>query len=663
MAKLHTSRAKPVHGQLPLDCMLPNVPWNPLPIHELPRWGQARRVCIDLETWDPTLRTLGPGVRRDGYVCGIGVGIEDGPKVYIPIRHSGDNYSEAHIWQWMRDQAAQFTGKVGGANFSYDLDWLLENGVEFPKVGGFWDIQVNEPLIDDLQKTYNLQVICERHGVPGKQRESLNQALEAFGLRHEEMAKLPGRYASIYCVGDLDGPLRVARRQERIIEEQDLGQIQALENRLLPVLVAMRRRGVRVGLDRLDAFERKVHARQLEHLAAIREKTGVSLGVDDCEKKGALVMVLKAIGVNEQDIPTTPKSGQPKIDKVYLKSLKNPVADMLLEARRCGKLKSTFVEGIKRHLVKGRIHTTFNQLRMSKDDEDEEDEDGGRYGRISSTDPNLQQQPNPDKDQEFGKLWRSIYLPEEGMEWFANDYSQQEPRILIHYAEHTGCRRAREAAQRYRDDPNTDNHTLMAQLIAGQDHSWKPSKAERSAAKIIFLGLAYGMGGAKLCRSLGLPTDWKFIEKIGKTIEVAGPEGQKMLDNFHTGVPFIRELSYMCQDAVKARGAIKTLLGRRCRFPEKPVEFRKSPEDVYDWLHKAMNRLVQGSAADQTKLATCLVHEAGHFVQLQVHDELDGSCKNREEAEAIGDIMRNCIKLRVPSRVDVEVGPSWGEAA
>lgn len=648
--------------------MIPEVQWNPTPLSELPSWAGAKRVCIDLETCDPTLKTLGPGVRRGGYVCGIGFAIEDGPRHYLPIRHSGDNYDEAQVWRYVRDNAALLRGKVGGANFAYDLDYLWEAGVEFPQIEGYWDIQVNAPLLDDQHMSYSVDSIAEREGLPGKDRSVLDEALAAWGVGRHEMHKVPGRFAHQYVVQDLELPLLICRRQERKIHEDDvdgrnLSQVWALEHRLLPVLVKMRRRGVRVSEERLEAFEQLTLRDQRAAMDEIYRLTNVRLAMDDIDKKGPQVKVLNAIGVRTEDIPKTPGGAnaapQPKIDKAYLAALKHPVCDQLLKARKMSKLRSTFVDGIRRHLVKGRIHSTMNQLRMSKDDSGE-DEDGARYGRISSTDPNMQQQPNPDKDPEYAKPWRQIYLPEEGMEWFANDYSQQEPRMLIHFAEVCRLPMAYEAAERFRNDPTTDNHTLFAQLIAGMPADWVPPKKKRSEAKITYLGLIYRMGGAKLARALGLPSTFKFIERLNKTIEIAGPEAQAILDSFHRGAPFVKALAELCEDAVRKKGFVRTLMGRCCRFPENPVEFRKDAKDTFLHLHKALNRVIQGSSADQTKLATCIADENGHFVQLQVHDELDGSCRDRKEAEEIGDIMRHCVKLRVPSKVDVECGSSWG---
>ena len=628
--------------------MLPEVTWRPTPVSELPSWEDAKRICIDLETHDPLLKSLGPGVRRGGYVCGIAFKIEDGEEHYLPIRHSEDNLPEEHVWSYLRDQAARFRGLLLGANLSYDLDYLWEKGVVFPKIGGYRDIQVTEPLLDELQDSYSLESIATRHGIPGKDVGNLEQALKGYGAsKAGGMHLLPARFVAAYAIQDVRLPLIIHRRQERMIEEQKLERVHELECKLIPVLLKMRRRGVLIDQKKLQWIEDWSIVQQREALRRVEQETGFSLNLDDVNKAGAMARVLESVGVT---VPTT-KTGKPSVDKDLLEKLEHPVGKLLHRARRMDKLRGTFVNSIRRHMCNGRVHGTFHQTRKSNDDEDSE---GARYGRLSSTDPNLQQQPA--RDPEIGPMWRSIYLPEPGMLWAANDYSQQEPRMVVHFAELMGLTKAKEAADRYRNDPKTDNHTIMAQLIAGQGADWEPPKKDRSDAKIIFLGLCYGMGGAKLARSLKLPTEWIFSKRQQKMIEIAGPEAQTIFNKFNAGVPFVRELADLAEARAGVRGFVTTLLGRRCRFP------RKADGSGYDWLHKALNRIIQGSSADQTKLAVLKIDEAGHYLQLQVHDEVDLSVKDEAEAQSAADIMRTCLPINVPSKVDVEIGESWGDS-
>ena len=599
-------------------------------------------MAVDLETYDPKIKKLGPGVRRSGRVVGISFAIEDGPSAYMPIGHSEDNLPADHVWAYMREQADNFDGILVGANMQYDLDYLAQSGVWFGKAKWFRDVQIAEPLIDELQDSYSLQAISERHGLPGKDERVLRDAAQAWGVNPKsEMWKLPARFVAEYAIWDAELPLKILRRQERIIEEQNLWKIYDLESRVLPVLTKMRRRGVAVDQDRLQKVEDWAVCEATKALNIVFEETGKRINWEDVWKAKALAPALESIGI---ELAKT-KNGLPSIDRDLFDRVDHPVAKALSRARQVNKVVTTFVKSIREHMVNGRIHCSFNQLRTTKDEEKGE-EQGARYGRLSSSDPNMQQQPA--RHPEIGPLWRAIYVPDEDRLWAALDYSQQEPRWLVHFAEVCGLPRAAEAAEKYRTDPSTDNHTMMAEMCG----------IKRKPAKELFLGKIYGMGGGKLCRKLGLATEWKLSQRFGKMIEVAGVEGKAIIDKFDRELPFVRMISNLCEQKAGERGYILTVLGRRCRFPKNLDD----PRQKYDWCHKALNRLIQGSSADQTKAAMVQLDAAGFEPQLQVHDEVDASVRNFAEAEAMANIMRTCVTANVPFRVDVEVGHNWGGA-
>lgn len=630
--------------------------WTPPDVSTFPQWPTRGRVSIDFETRDDHIKSLGPGVRRGAYIVGYSFAIEDGFRTYVPLRHAGgDNVANpAAALQYLRDQAKRFRGPgtvLVGANLSYDLDFAEEEGIEF-RPEWHRDIQIADPLIWELHESYSLDNIAKRRGFEGKDETELHQAARDWGLDpKQELWKLPGRYVSNYGIGDVVLPLEILRKQEREIEDQELQQVFDLESRVLPVLVKMRRRGVLIDQPHLQRVEDFAITECARSLAEVKAHTQRTLVMDDVMKPGAVAPVLELIGVRLDETSL----GKPSIDKDLLDKLDHPVAKALARARRLYKLRNTFVASIRQHMTNGRIHCSFNQLRGSSAQDSEigaEEEKGARYGRLSSSDPNLQQQPG--RDPEFAKLWRSIYIPEPGMQWAACDYSKQEPRVLTHYAELCGCKKAREFADRLRNDYDACPYKELA----------KVTKTGYKETKIIYLGLSYSMGGAKLCHSLKLPTVWR-PGRDGKLREFAGPEGEGLFKAFHEGAPFIRELNYAIQDAIQERGWIKTLLGRKIHFPLLPVP-RKNPvtgkDEPYDWAHKGLNRLIQGSSADQTKAAVIALDEAGHFLQLQVHDEVDGSVRDEEEGKAMGQIMRDVVKLTVPMRVDVEIGTSWGDS-
>ncbi|QIQ64314.1 putative DNA polymerase [Pseudomonas phage Epa5] len=642
--------------QVPL--LTPFSGWKAPDLNALPSWAGHKRIAVDCETRDPFLKTLGPGVRRggDSYLVGISFAIEDGPSGYLPIAHAGGgNLPKEMVLKYMKDQAAVFDGEIVGANLQYDLDWLAQYGIVFRRAKYFRDVQVAEPLIDELQLSYSLDNIAKRHGIAGKDETLLMQAARAYGIHpKKDLWRLPAQFVGPYAEEDARLPLQLLRRQERIIDDQEIWDIYNLESKVLPVLVKMRRRGVRVHEGRLTEIERWSLQQETEALAQVRHLTGVNIAVGDVWKNEALAPALTHIGLKLNKTA----EGKVSIDKEFLAGVDHDVARALERARKTNKLRTTFAASVREHMVNGRIHATFNQLRMEKDNGDL---GGAAYGRLSCVQPNLQQQPARD---DFAKMWRGIYLPEEGQLWAALDYSQQEPRMTVHFAELCGLPGSKEAGDKYRTDPNADNHQMMADM----------AKIQRKAAKEIFLGLCYGMGGAKLCRKLGLPTAWavqhrnirglvaldtergqELLRQGGKKLEIAGPEGQALLDTFDAKVPFVRQLARRCSKVAAERGYLMTLAGRRCRFP-------KTPEGKYDWTHKGLNRLIQGSSGDQTKTAMVMLDEAGHYLQLQVHDEMDGSVQSPEEAEAMAEIMRTCTPLTVPSKVDVELGASWGES-
>lgn len=633
--------------------LAPPSDWEPPSLSSLPSWEGARSVAVDVETRDEQLKDFGVGVRRGGYVVGFAFALEGGPAGYLPTRHfGGGNLPEENVLAYLRDQAKNFKGEIVGANFGYDLDYLWENKVELaPR--RFRDVQVAACLVDELQDSYSLASIAERCGLPGKDERALIDAAKAHGVDPKlGLWKLHSRHVGPYATRDAVLTLEIMAHLGKEIEAQEIGPIWDLESRLLPVLVKVRRRGVRVSFERLEKVERYCLEEEAKAFAAIREKTGVQVDVGDGAKADKMARVLEEIGVNPE---LTPKTKKPKITADFLKSIHHPVAELMLRARKVNKVRTTFVQSIRDYAVGDRIHCTFNQVRKTEDFGDEgEEEQGPAYGRVSAVDPNLQQQPA--RDPELGPMWRRVYIADEGGEWACADFSQQEPRWTVHYAEACKCSGAREAGDQYRTDPRTDNHKMMTVLVHGVEawEGWDKDtrKKNREICKQIYLGLGYGMGAAKLCRKLGLATEWIFSERQGKMVEIAGPDGKALFELFNRKAPFLKELSDLAQNKAKRTGYIRTILGRRCRFP--------LVDRAYEWCHKALNRLIQGSSADQMKKAMVDADEAGVRILLQVHDELDMTVWDRAEATKLAEIMVSAVPCSVPHVVDLEIGKSWG---
>jgi DNA polymerase I-like protein with 3'-5' exonuclease and polymerase domains len=444
----------------------------------------------------------------------------------------------------------------------------------------------------------------------------------------------------------------------------------------------MTRRGVLIDQDKLAQIEEWTIREEHEQVAIVKHHTGVDIGFGNFMSAERVAPALEEIGAN---IGKT-ASGAPQIDRFLLGGIDSPVANAILRARKVNKIRTTFAESIKRYMVDGRIHGRYHQIAR---EDDAGDQKGVRYGRLSAVHPNLQQQPSPDRDPEIAGEWRKIFIPEPGSIWGVNDYSQQEPRWTTHFAAVLDLPKAREAARRYREDDSTDNHEMMTRLIHGdakvdfwQANEPKTFKVYRGYSKNVYLGVCYGEGGAKLAHDLGLPTRWghysgwgrdkqvRFFETRMEAMasrmetgqgyfrEAAGEEAQEIMDQFDREAPFIRGLANKASERASQRGHVITVMGRKLNF-----EMKDNGE--YDYTHKALNRIIQGSSGDQTKLAICEIDDAGHYLQLQVHDETDGSYASVEEAKAVGTIMKDCIKQycdpMVPFKVDTEVGPSWGE--
>ena len=671
-------------GALQLGFFNPEAEWRPPSLSDLPSWKGVKRIAIDAETKDPSIgNKLGGGAIRDGYTVGWAFAIDGGPKHYLPIRHEGgDNLPVEGVLGYLREQIKHFDGEFVGANLSYDVDYGYSDGFEWHEDAKFRDIQIADPLIYELHRSYSLANIGDRLGIKAKDESKLLEAAISYGLDPKKgLWRLPARYVGEYGEQDVISPLEILRIQEQKIDEEGLREIWDLETRTLPVLVRMRRRGVKIDFDKLSQIEEWSKQEEITALDFIRNKTGVKIAFGDVWKAGALAPALEAIGMRIGKTAT----GAPQIDRFLLGGNDDPVCAAILRARKVNKIRTTFAESIRRYQVNGRIHCSFRQIAAETESGDQK---GVRYGRLSAIDPNLQQQPSPDRDPEIAGEWRKIFIPEDGAIWGCNDYSQQEPRWTTHFAAVLDLPRAREAAKRYQDDPDTDNHDMMTRLIHSDAivDAWDKGeyKVNRGYSKNIFLGLCYGEGGAKVCRDINKPTRWAVFSGWGKDKrieyfatqrqamaykmeiqkgyfrEVAGQEGQDILDNFDKEVPYVRELAKSATDRASARGFVKTILGRR-------LNFEAREDGSFDYTHKALNRIIQGSSADQTKLALCEIDRAGHYLQLQVHDETDGSYADVAEAKAVGDIMRDCIKdaypgkLYVPFKVDTECGPSWGE--
>jgi len=626
---------------------------------------QAKVVSLDTETCDPNLLNIGPGWTRrtgdkaDGFIAGVSFAWEENGQIqtcYIALAHEGGDNTEG--WDTI-GALSQFISSFKGqwilTNGMYDRGWLRSMGIEFHPEAALWDVQWAEALLDENKQSYRLAALAVAYGLPPKDETLLTSAAKAMGYNPKsELYKLPGRYVAPYAEQDARLALQIFRQQEPEIVAQGLTKVLELEHDLHPLLLEMRWRGVRVDL---DLAERKKTEYNKEYETArddIARLVGFPVEVFAAES------VSRAFTAQGIDFPRT-GTGKPSFTEPWLAANPTDLGKLVTKARKYYKAANTFCGNmIMDHAHNGRVHCDFHPLRS--------DEGGTVSGRFSSSDPNLQQVPA--RDPAIGTAIRSMFLPEEGQLWASCDYSQQEPRLTVHYAAKLGLYRADFAANKYNQEPDTDYHSFVASLVFGENFT----PDQRKKAKTINLGLAYGMGGAKLCKQLGLPTQQKKFSFREGLMEVAGPEGEELFRRYHEEVPFIKLLSKELTNLAAERGYITTLSGRRCRFdmwepfhggralPREEAEKQFGLGIKRAFTYKALNRKIQGGSADMIKVSLRNLMREGITPLLTIHDENCFSVADAAEAKRCAEIMQNCVKLLVPLKVDMDIGRSWGEA-
>ena len=607
-----------------------------VPPDTFPNLSAAKEIAIDLETCDPHMESFGPGwPRNDGFVAGYAVAVE-GWSGYYPVAHAGGgNLDKRLVERWISDVLATPADKVMH-NAAYDCGWLRASG--FTINGRIVDTMLAAPLIDENRFNYSLNSLGFDYLKEVKSEAALKQAAADFGVHpKKELWKLPAMYVGEYAEQDAALTLKLWQHFKIKMRQDEVESIFNLETEVFPILLNMTQRGIRFHRTKAEQLIDQLQKREKEIHKELRTICGS--GVDIWAAQ-SIAVAFDKLGVAYGKTG----NGLPSFTKGFLETCEHPVAKLIVEARETNKTHSTFLQPCFAVSAKrGPIRRRLNRMR---------NEDGGTVtGRLSMANPNLQQVPA--RHEIIGPLVRSLFLPEEGELWASNDFSSQEPRLLVHYAHLLDLPGAERMVDAYNNDPNTDFHQMVADMAG----------IKRKAAKTIGLGLMYGMGKGKL----------------GGELDLSAEEASELINTFHTKVPFLKGTVNAVMKRIEhpaSGGAIRTLLGRKCRFPLwEPVEWgvnKALPREqaVIEYgqrikragTYKGLNRLIQGSAADQTKAAMVALAKAGFNPILQVHDELALSVKNREEALAAAEIMANAVRLEVPSRCDVEVGPSWGEA-
>lgn len=580
------------------------------------------RLIVDIETYDPGLTEMGAGVYRgDGYVLGVALfDPQTKEKRYINLRHKGITESEKAENLRYLEQILGTTSTKIGANFLYDLDWLQNGkGMGLKVNGQYQDIQSRECLLDAYARSYSLDTLSQKYGFPGKHDQEIIDWCNTRGLKgapQKHLYMMPFDVVERYALGDVEETDNVFLAQEPEIMNQGLDQILNIEMGLLPLLLQMRKQGIRVNESRRQEVSEELTQGYYSTLQDFEKKYNCK-GVNINSGTDLLTIF------NKNGVPVIyTEKGNPSFSKESLSLVDHEITKEIEEIRGYKTVINNFVNGsLVDYQVNGRIHANFQPMRS--------DDHGTVTGRFACLDPNLQQIPA--KKEKHGDLIRDILIPEDDCWYGAPDYSQIEYRILLHFASGPG---AEEVRQKFINDPRTDYHQIVVDMTG----------LDRKHAKNFNFGSIYCMGKDTMRK------------KFGFSVE----QCETLTEQYYGMMPFIKPTRNAIINTAKKRGYLRTVLGRRARVSQ----------DIRDQggEYKLVNYLIQGSAADVMKKGMYDAYNAGVFNVLMphitVHDELGVSTpKTVEGLEAYQELvhlMENCIKIDVPLHVDCDLGSSFG---
>jgi len=638
-------------------------------------------VAIDLETYDPNLKTKGLGaIRKDGFVTGIAIATSK-QTLYFPIAHAmTENLDPAETWDYLNKHLFQNKNiRKVFHNAMYDVCWIRSSTGDMLK-GELLDTMIAASVLDETRMRYSLDAISKIYLNETKYKYDLADQVLAWskGTIKDPMSnmhKLPYELVKGYAEQDvnltlklwtlfetkLDEILYVKINEKGIKEPKTCRKIFELETKLFPCLVDMKFKGVKIDVEKAKAFGQRLEKTKNNIINYIARKTNIRIEMWAASSIKALLD-----HQNIEDYKVT-KTGLPQLPKDYLSTHKNKYLRLIAKARNFDKTKNTFIEGLLGFVHEGRIHADINQIRS---------DDGGTVtGRFSMSNPNLQQIPSRGF---IGKKMRELFLPEDDCVWGSFDYSQQEPRIVVHYALKLGLPGTDNLKDEFNKE-DADFHQIVADM----------AQISRTMAKTINLGLFYGMGKIKLASELNLTRQ----------------KANALFAAYHAKVPFVRQLSQDLIEFAEEHKLLFTLEDRFCRFNKwetrnrewnnlinryepVPILDRKAAETAFKaellekfkdhvadnymkdfdnyykpaFTYKALNRLIQGSAADMTKKAMVDLYAQGILPQIQIHDELCLSIKNNSnDAEIVQKTMENSIILEVKNKVNYKKGSSWGK--
>lgn len=659
-------KGKPSPDQLPL--FVPDSDWKtPL---ELPDLSQEVEVAIDTETRDSRLaKDMGPGFFQyergnpnTGFICGISVAWREN-SIYIPLRHPETKcFDLGIVHNWLKSLRSQDQTRFVFHNFQYDWGWIQAVfGLKPPAL--LDDTIAMASMVDENQFEFDLDSLCKWQNLPGKDERLMDEAAAAYNAKGKEnLWRLPGRYVGPYAEQDALSTLKLAKKLRPLLSAEHLDEAYQIERDLFPITLAMKQRGVKVNVDRAEKLAKSISANCEVLLSKLSKDVGSKITIKEIRQNKWLVEQFTKRGI--QIFRTA--AGNPSFSKEIMMSHPHEFPRTVHKIKHETELATKFLLGyICSYAHKGRVYPTVNQFRG---------ETGGtRSHRFSYGDPPLQQTPS--RDDEWAAAIRSCFEPEDGEEWCSIDYRQQEYRLIVFVAEQLRARGAKQAADMYRNNPNTDFHDYVSSI----------TRLPRRRAKDVNFAKSYGAGVPKFALMTGMSHD----------------EAEKTMNQYDQQLPFVKQAYTEYQWMAAREGYIELIDGARSHFnlfepadyrdfklvddyrkqyPDEVIEIYSCPYEEalhrtknshHPWFghrlrrsftHKALNRKIQGDAARQVKKAMVDIDRAGYITLLQIHDELCFSISNHAQAKACAEIMEHAIpSITIPMLTDIKIGRSWGD--
>jgi len=644
---------------------MPDV-WNPP--SELPDLRHVDIIALDTETNDGGLRAnRGSGWPwKNGNIVGISAAYRADGTIrshYFPIRHpNSQNFDREQVAHWLKDHiAAGLKFCTKGA--CYDWGWVWASlGIGMPSVEQLEEIDALATMVDENRRQYSLDALCAWRGFPaGKDEALLYEGCAALGLIPKSRKKfkpqsvlwqLPANFVGRYAETDAIRTLELFESLNPILDREGTADAYRLEIDLLPMVHKMRRRGIRVDISAAEQARDLLLGKRDAVLAQISEKLDANVGMDEINGRKWLISTFDRLGIK---YPLT-KKGNPSFKRGkrgWMQHSSHWLPPLIAAADQLDQYGDNFLQQqILDHVENGRVYGEIHPHRS--------DYGGTRSFRFSYSHPPLQQMPK--HDEELAPLIRACFLPEQGEIWASCDYSQQEFRLVVHFAARKNMRGAAAARDRYINDPNFDIHAYASELTGGV--------ISRQDGKTFNFMTIYGAGP----------------ETTSHQVKKSLSETKTLLALYNEKMPFLAQLATACKNAAHRDGFFTLFNRARRHFNlwapggqyeegagpcERAEAERRTRNPGHPWYgrrlwraetYKALNVLIQSSAAIQTKEWMRACYREGVVPLLQMHDSLDLSVSSPGIPEMVARLGVDIIKLDVPMKVDVNYGRTWGDA-